>query len=190
MGKTNVDNPESIQPKAGSRLTRGLGKTLRIMGLLFLLYFMVDNLNQLSLMKQMDSKLATNEALMVKALDYQVAMQESEKLTDVMADKLIEVNSALREANLLAAETNDIAGRIRDINSSLLAVNSKLNQVVLDNIALTEIMLLQSGDMGAFLQKMNESMRVMNASAERQVALTQQLYELTVESNAGTPALP
>jgi seryl-tRNA synthetase len=182
-----TDNPAAPQ-KSGKRQT--LGKVLKVLGLLFLLYFMMDNLSQLSLMKAMDSKLAANEKMMEQAIAYQEGMHESEALTYTMADKMVEINAKMRQANELAADTNAIAGRITAINDELLAVNRQLNGIVLANIALTDIMLAQSGDMRAFMDRMNENMRVMNASAVRQVDLTRQLYELTRDSNAGTPALP
>ncbi len=177
-------------PPQKSRLKRGLGKALKLVGLLFLLYFMVDNLNQLSLMKAMDSKLAENERLMVKAIEYQEGMHESEKLAWVMADKMLTINDRMREANQLAAETNDITQRIKDMNDSMLAVNAGVNKVVIDNLRLADIMLWQNATMKTYMENMNGAMARMNASASRQLVLTQQLYELTRSSNAGVPALP
>lgn len=174
----------------GSRLKRGLGKTLKLVGLLLLLYLMVDNLNQLSLMKAMDSKLATNERLMVKAIEYQEGMHESEKLAWVMSDKMVTINDRMREANQLAAETNDITQRIKDMNDSMLAVNAGVGQVVIDNLRLADIMLWQNATMKTYMENMNATMARMNGSAGRQLDLTRQLYELTRSSNAGVPALP
>ncbi len=177
-------------PARGSRFRRGLGKALKLIGLLLLLYLMVDNLNQLSLMKAMDSKLATNERLMVKAIEYQEGMHESEKLAWVMADKMVTINDRMREANQLAAETNDITLRIKEMNDSMLSVNASVNGVVIANLGIADVMLWQNSTMKAYMERMNATMGRMNGSAARQLELTRQLYELTAESNAGVPALP
>ncbi len=180
---------EAAAPQ-GSRLKRGLGKALKLIGLLFLLYLMVDNLNQLSLMKAMDSKLATNERLMVKAIEYQEGMHESEKLAWVMAEKMVTINDRMREANELAAETNDITLRIKQMNDSMLGVNAGVNDVVIANLRLADVMLWQNTSMKSYMERMNMAMGRMNGSAERQLDLTRQLYELTKQSNDGVPPLP
>ena len=183
----DLQRPGSPQ---GSRFKRGLGKALKLIGLLLLLYLMVDNLNQLSLMKAMDSKLATNERLMVKAIEYQEGMHESEKLAWVMADKMVTINDRMREANELAAETNDITQRIKDMNDAMLTVNGNVGGVVIANLRLADVMLWQNSTMKTYMEQMNVAMGRMNGSAARQLELTRQLYELTKESNAGVPALP
>lgn len=187
VAEATVQPQESPQ---GSRFKRGLGKALKLIGLLLLLYLMVDNLNQLSLMKAMDSKLATNERLMVKAIEYQEGMHESEKLAWVMADKMVIINDRMREANQLAAETNDITQRIKDMNDAMLAVNGDVGGVVIANLRLADVMLWQNSSMKTYMEQMNATMGRMNGSAARQLELTRQLYELTRESNAGVPVLP
>ncbi len=182
--------PEETSARPASRFKRGFGKALKLVGLLLLLYLMVDNLNQLSLMKAMDSKLATNERLMVKAIEYQEGMHESEKLAWVMADKMVVINDRMREANSLAAETNDITRRIKDMNDAMLSVNAQVGSVVIGNLRLADIMLWQNASMKTYMERMNEAMGRMNGSAARQLELTRQLYQLTKESNAGVPALP
>lgn len=181
---------EETTARPASRFRRGLGKVLKLIGLLLLLYLMVDNLNQLSLMKAMDSKLATNERLMVKAIEYQEGMHESEKLSWVMADKMVTINDRMREANALAAETNDITQRIKDMNDVMLSVNAQVNDVVIGNLRLADIMLWQNASMKTYMERMNEAMGRMNGSAVRQLELTRQLFQLTQQSNAGVPALP